>query len=69
MSFNFAADDKLPPAVAARMQAATDRRIAAGLESADGQVHKNAASKAAYEAGHGVLSRAYLDAAFPAKGN
>jgi hypothetical protein len=61
-TFNFAADAALPTALAARMQAAADRRAAAGLISADGQTHTNATCRDLYDAGHGVLSRVYLEA-------
>lgn len=57
--FNFAADAELPPALAARMQAAADARAAAGLISADGQTHISAECRDLYDAGHSVLSTAY----------
>lgn len=57
--FNFSTDAALPPALAARMQAVADDRAARGLISADGQTHRTAAKKAAYDAGHGVMSAAY----------
>ena len=60
--FNFANDANLPPALAARMQAVANNRAARGLISDDGQTHTTAAQKEAYDAGHGVLSSAYLNA-------
>jgi hypothetical protein len=59
--FNFADDPKLG-AIGALMQRAVERRAAQGLISPDGQTHRTAAQKAVYEAGHGVLSRAYAEA-------
>lgn len=60
--FNFANDAKLPPAIAARMQAVADARAAKGLISEDGQTHRTAAQMALYDSGYSLLSRAYLDA-------
>ena len=66
--YDFTADPKLSPAIARRMQAVADRRAAAGLISPDGQTHRTAAARDLYDAGHGVLSRAYVDASWPAEG-
>jgi len=60
--FDFASDPKLPPALAARMQAVANARAAAGLISEDGQTHRTAAQMALYDAGYSLLSHAYLDA-------
>lgn len=57
--YAFASDSKLPPALAARMQAVADARAAQGLISPDGQTHANAECRDLYNAGHGVLSAPY----------
>ena len=60
--FNFANNDRLPPSLATLMQSVADSRAARGLISDDGQTHKSIAHKDVYDAGHGVLSKAYRDA-------
>jgi hypothetical protein len=60
--FDFASDPKLPPALAARMQAVADSRAAAGLISEDGQTHRTAAQMALYNSGYSLHSKAYRDA-------
>jgi hypothetical protein len=60
--YNFAADDKLPPAIAARMQAVADKRAAAGLLSADGVAHISAECRDLRDAGYSLFSRKYNEA-------
>lgn len=59
--FDFANDPALA-GIGNLMQRAADRRAASGLISADGTTHRCAAQMAAYDAGHGVLSREYAEA-------
>lgn len=57
------ADDKtLSPATAAIMQAAYDRRAAAGLIGKHGACHGNAKTKALHDAGVSQFSREYFNA-------
>lgn len=67
MPKDFAADPTLSPAVAAIMQAAYNRRLAAGLVSADGAAHITQDAKALYEAGISPMSREYTAASYPKK--
>ena len=60
--YSFATDSKLPPALARKMQAHADHRAERGLISPDGQVHISAECRDVYDAGHGLLSRAYAEA-------
>jgi hypothetical protein len=61
---DFASDTRLPPALAARMQAVANRRADAGLMSCDGKLHRNAAARAMYDAGCSTKSPEYIAAAF-----
>ena len=67
MTKDFAADPTLSPAVAAIMQAAYNRRLAAGLVSADGSAHITQNAKSLYEAGVSPLSREYVAASYTKK--
>lgn len=65
--FNFAADDKLPAALAARMQKVADTRAAAGLADNHGTLHKNAEkrdymNKLYIHKSHGIYTREELEA-------
>ena len=62
--FQFTACDKLPPALAARMQTVADHRAALGLTNADGTTHRTAAAAEVYGTGGSPHSAAYLAAAF-----
>ena len=59
---NFAADKTLPPATAALMQAAYDRRAAAGLIGKHGACHGNAKAKELHDGGVSQFSREYFNA-------
>ena len=59
---NFASYKTLPPATAAIMQAAYDRRAAAGLIGKHGACHGNAKTKALHDAGVSQFSREYFEA-------
>ena len=59
---NYAADKTLLPVAAAIMQAAYDRRAAAGLIGKHGACHGNAKCKALHDAGVSQFSREYFDA-------
>jgi len=59
--FDFANDPALA-GIGNLMQRAANRRADAGLVSADGQTHRTAAQKQAYDNGAGLLSREYAEA-------
>jgi hypothetical protein len=65
---DFAADKTLPPSTAAIMQAAYDRRDAAGLIGKHGACHVNAKAKALHDAGVSQFSREYFDAVCEGRG-
>jgi hypothetical protein len=67
MPKDFAADPTLSPAVAAIMQAAYNRRLAAGLVGSDGSAHVTQEAKALYDAGVSPFSREYTSACYPKK--
>jgi hypothetical protein len=60
----YANDKTLPPASAALMQAAFNRRTASGFIGKDGAAHTTKAAKAMHDAGVSQFSREYFNACF-----